>query len=68
MTTCTSSPGCKQFIQTDLTKAVETLGPSVMKLTMVPFGNAEITNAEQHQVTCQHGPKECDANVWELCA
>lgn len=61
-------PGCKHFIQTTLVQAFDQLGPTVMNLTVIPYGNAEITDASKHQVVCQHGVRECDANVWELCA
>ncbi|KAL7574239.1 hypothetical protein ACA910_012494 [Epithemia clementina (nom. ined.)] len=61
-------PGCRQFIQTILARAFDQLAPTVMNLTMIPYGNAEITDAPKHLVACQHGLRECDGNVWELCA
>lgn len=62
-------PGCEQFIRTTLTDAYTRLGPLVMNLTVIPFGNAHFYDGKPNpQVTCQHGLGECDANVWELCA
>lgn len=45
----------------------QTLGPQVMDLQVVSFGNAAF-DIDSHAVTCQHGPAECDANIYELCA
>lgn len=38
-----------------------------MDLQYVPFGNARI-NETSKQVICQHGPGECDANLYQECA
>jgi interferon gamma-inducible protein 30 len=38
-----------------------------MELNCIPFGNAELDPTEE-TVHCQHGPGECDANLWEQCA
>lgn len=43
------------------------LGPDVIALNVVPFGNARL-DASRQAVQCQHGPGECDANAWEQCA
>ena len=40
------------------------LGPTVMDLEVVPFGNTKIENTT---VSCQHGVAECDANTYEQC-
>ena len=61
------SPGCEQFIQTHLKETYDALGPSVMDLTVIPYGNALIDTTGQ-TVQCQHGEGECDANIYELCA
>lgn len=59
-------PYCELLIQHDVTIAMAQLGPSVMNLEVIPFGNAEMTS--KTSVECQHGVGECDANVYELCA
>lgn len=38
-----------------------------MDLQYVPFGNSRI-NETSKQVFCQHGPGECDANLYQECA
>lgn len=38
---------------------------AIMNLTLVPYGNARGTPPS---VTCQHGPNECTANMFEACA
>ena len=43
------------------------LGPDVIDLKFVPFGNAQL-DKESQAVSCQHGEGECDANTWEQCA
>lgn len=58
---------CQRFFKHDLIPAYRTLGPSVMDLQVVPFGNSRI-DFEAKTVTCQHGEAECDANIWEQCA
>lgn len=59
-------PYCELLIRDDVTTAMAQLGPSVMNLEVIPFGNAEMTS--ETSVECQHGLGECDANVYELCA
>jgi len=61
-------PGCEQFIRTILTDAYFQLGPLVINLTVIPFGNAKVVDPDTHEVKCQHGLGECDGNVYELCA
>jgi interferon, gamma-inducible protein 30 len=39
----------------------------IMDLNLVVFGNANIDTSTA-SVTCQHGPAECDANAYQLCA
>ena len=58
---------CKNFIEKTLLDAYHKLGPAVIDLQIVPFGNAKIDELEQ-TVSCQHGNAECDANSWEQCA
>lgn len=58
---------CQQFFTNSLVPTYHTLGPSVMDLKVVPYGNSHI-DYDKHTVTCQHGEAECDANIWEQCA
>jgi interferon gamma-inducible protein 30 len=58
---------CKNFIDHQLVHTYRELGPKVINLQIVPFGNADIDEGSQ-SVECQHGDAECDANSWEQCA
>lgn len=58
-------PGCGEFVETSLVPVYTQLGPEVIDLQLVPFGNAHIQ--DDGSVLCQHGVGECDANVYELC-
>lgn len=58
---------CQRFFTKSLVPTYRTLGPSVMNLRVVPYGNSRM-DPDQKTVTCQHGEAECDANVWEQCA
>lgn len=60
-------PDSKRFVQEQLVPTFATLGPHVIQLHVVPFGNAVIDGAN-HTVRCQHGLGECDANQYEQCA
>lgn len=65
---CTEAlcPDCENFLQTQLVPAYLQLGPEVMDLQVIPFGNAH--RQSDGAIICQHGEGECDANVYELCA
>jgi interferon gamma-inducible protein 30 len=58
---------CKHFIDQHLVATYHTLGPKVVDLQIVPFGNSKLL-LDKQQVECQHGNGECDANSWEQCA
>lgn len=58
---------CKNFFINSLLPAYDKLGPDVIDLRVVPFGNAQL-DLEKQTVTCQHGEAECDANTWQQCA
>jgi hypothetical protein len=58
---------CQRFFQQRLIPTYHILGPSVMDLNVIPFGNSKI-DVEHETVTCQHGEAECDANIWQECA
>jgi interferon gamma-inducible protein 30 len=55
------------FVEEQLISAYQLLGDSIMDVTLVPFGNARI-NETTKEVFCQHGPGECDANLYQECA
>eukprot|EP00545_Synedropsis_sp_CCMP1620_P007928 CAMPEP_0119015266 /NCGR_PEP_ID=MMETSP1176-20130426/10718_1 /TAXON_ID=265551 /ORGANISM="Synedropsis recta cf, Strain CCMP1620" /LENGTH=214 /DNA_ID=CAMNT_0006968545 /DNA_START=61 /DNA_END=705 /DNA_ORIENTATION=+ len=57
---------CKNFVHKTLIPVYSQLGPDVMDLQLVPFGNAHLQR--DGSVKCQHGVGECDANAYELCA
>jgi len=68
---CTESlcPDCEQFVQKQLVPIYSQLGPDVIDLQVVPYGNARRRiNSTTTTIECQHGVGECDANVYELCA
>lgn len=58
---------CQRFFNNQLYDTFHKLGPDVMELNVIPFGNAHLDVVSQ-TVTCQHGEGECDANSWEQCA
>jgi len=57
----------KRFINDQLFPAFRLLGPGVMDVEVVVFGNAKL-DLNSKTVDCQHGPAKCDANVYEQCA
>ena len=60
----------KHFVEQQLSPVYEALGPAVISLQLVPFGNAQIipeTDSSAETVECQHGPAECDANAFQQC-
>lgn len=65
---CTEAlcPDCEDFVETTLVPVFSQLGSEVIDLQLVPFGNAHLH--EDGSIECQHGPGECDANAYELCA
>lgn len=65
---CTEAlcPDCEHFVADHLVSVYEELGPEVMNLKLVPYGNAKLL--ANGTAVCQHGVGECDANIYELCA
>lgn len=62
---------CHEFILHELVPTFQLLGPTVMDLSLIVFGNAKLTEDDEndtHQLTCQHGEGECDANSYQQCA
>ena len=66
----TLCPECQHFITHQMWPTFQALGKSgIMKLVLYPYGNAHYTaNANgSYTFTCQHGPKECQGNIYEAC-
>lgn len=63
-------PGCRDFFREQLYKTYQTLGDSVMNLTLVPYGNAKESKSPfgKWKFVCQHGKEECVGNLIETCA
>jgi len=63
-------PGCKQFIQYQVTPAFAKLASTgILDMKFVPYGNArEIPYGSSYYYQCQHGPAECRGNQIEACA
>ena len=58
----------QSFFHDQLMIAFNALDHTVMNLTVVSFGNAKLPSDDSHNITCQHGVGECDANAYEQCA
>eukprot|EP00357_Protocruzia_adherens_P019308 CAMPEP_0115007708 /NCGR_PEP_ID=MMETSP0216-20121206/21392_1 /TAXON_ID=223996 /ORGANISM="Protocruzia adherens, Strain Boccale" /LENGTH=229 /DNA_ID=CAMNT_0002374805 /DNA_START=25 /DNA_END=714 /DNA_ORIENTATION=+ len=62
-------PGCRQFITTQLSGAVDKGLLQIMDVELFPFGNAQETQTgSSYTYTCQHGEEECKGNMFESCA
>ncbi|VVB01375.1 unnamed protein product [Arabis nemorensis] len=59
-------PGCQEFIVDGLVKVFDSDLHTITDLTLVPFGNAKIS--DNLTVACQHGEEECKLNAIEACA
>jgi len=57
-------PGCQDLVLHQIYPATKSIS-SIMNVTLVPYGNAYTRGQD---VQCQHGEKECEGNMWELCA
>ncbi|GFR76565.1 gamma-interferon-inducible lysosomal thiol reductase [Elysia marginata] len=62
-------PGCHDLILQEVVpvwnKVKET---GLMTVTLLPYGNAkESFEGGKWKFECQHGPKECEGNVLEVC-
>ena len=54
---------------------VDTLEPVLsqfnqfISITLVPYGKAKLTKSSSpYQFSCQHGPVECQGNIYHNCA
>jgi len=63
-------PGCKDYIDTQLTPTYDELGDYI-DLIIVPYGNAQYKvipgPPEDYSFKCQHGPNECLVNQLMCC-
>jgi len=57
------------FVNKQLGPQYESIAPFV-DVRVIPYGNAhtEETPGGGYNFTCQHGPQECDGNLWMSCA
>ena len=61
-------PDSKNFIQNALAAIMPSFA-SFMSVTLIPFGKAETVQiSPQFQFRCQHGPEECEGNLFHNCA
>ncbi|XP_074643818.1 gamma-interferon-inducible lysosomal thiol reductase-like [Tubulanus polymorphus] len=61
-------PGCMMFWQSQLWPTWNKIG-HIMNITLTPYGNAnEQRNGDKWVFECQHGPHECEGNLYETCA
>lgn len=61
-------PYSKNFFQTQLKPSYNLL-KDLVHMTYVPYGKASFTKSgTKIYFTCQHGQRECEGNMWELCA
>jgi interferon gamma-inducible protein 30 len=64
-------PYCQRFITKALWQAWNSFGlKDIMSVELVPWGNANsvFLMDESYNFTCDHGPEECRANMWQACA
>ena len=61
-------PDSKNFIVHTLSNTYSLLSPH-MSITLVPFGKAKTTQTQpSYNFSCQHGPAECQGNLYHNCA
>ena len=63
-------PSCISFYSNSLKNALNTPGfENMADLNIFPYGNAKQRKLNSNWVfTCQHGDKECEGNLMEVCA
>jgi interferon gamma-inducible protein 30 len=63
-------PDCLNFILGTFKKAVNTADIyKIADIRVYPYGNARwAKNGSTYSFTCQHGVKECEGNIIEVCA
>ncbi|KAH8421228.1 hypothetical protein KR009_006119, partial [Drosophila setifemur] len=61
-------PDSKYFLTKQLLPAFK-IASSIMEVQLVPYGKATTSNTEgKLYFDCQHGPTECQANIYHACA
>lgn len=62
-------PGCENLITEQVYPFLKdkTLA-KIVDMDFVPYGNAQVITKDPPTFECQHGEKECYANIVELCA
>jgi interferon gamma-inducible protein 30 len=63
-------PDCLSFILSSFKKAITTADIyKIADIRVYPYGNARwAKNGSTYSFTCQHGARECDGNIIEVCA
>ncbi|XP_062888430.1 gamma-interferon-inducible lysosomal thiol reductase-like isoform X2 [Mobula hypostoma] len=60
-------PDCRAFMEDELCPTWARM-KEFLNLTLVPFGNAEVTQSTpSQQFRCQHGERECFGNMIQSC-
>ncbi|KAH8238774.1 hypothetical protein KR026_007328, partial [Drosophila bipectinata] len=61
-------PDSKYFLSKQMLPAFKT-APSIMDVKLVPYGKATTRQSDGNiSFDCQHGPTECQANMYHACA
>jgi interferon gamma-inducible protein 30 len=63
-------PDCIAFIKSSFAKAIKTQDIfKISDIRVYPYGNARwAKNGSTYSFTCQHGARECEGNIIEVCA
>lgn len=63
-------PDCLSFLLSSFKKAINTADIyKIADIRIYPYGNARwAKNGSTYSFTCQHGVKECQGNIIEVCA
>jgi len=61
-------PDSRYFVQHELLPAYNSIG-DVLDVRLWPYGKATSTQSSsgEYQFECQHGPEECEGNIWHGC-
>lgn len=63
-------PDCISYIEGSFAKAIKTADIfKIADIRVYPYGNARwAQNGSTYAFTCQHGVRECEGNILEVCA